>query len=302
MKQFLLFSIILETLEIFLKRNLPKLTQLKSKGIIFVDQWEKLFPASRNPPNIDKFDITLLQLLVRQITKLPTPAKGWHKLPDKSDQSIEANIARVKCFRNELAHMSSTGIPDSEFEEKWNQMSSSLEGIVLYIHQQNIHGLKNDPVDGSNGPKLEGHIEEWLKLQQQESELIFELSSCLPDQMPEGSVYGRSEEISLVKDYVQRRTVAVVMITGGPGFVKTTAAKKSAEKLKEDGKTVLFCSLLRKKTLNEVGIEMIYSCRKMAGQLPENLEYWLKNWSKQVRGRFKLLVLLQCRWYNRVRR
>ena len=218
MKQFLLFSIIPETLEIFLKRNLPKLTQLKSKGIIFVDQWEKLFPASRNPPNIDKFDITLLQLLVRQITKLPTPAKGWHKLPNKSDESIEANIARVKCFRNELAHMSSTGIPDSEFEEKGNQISSSLEGIVLYIHQQNIHGLKNDPVDDSNGPTLEGHIEEWLKLQQQESESIFELSSCLPDQMPEGSVYGRSEEISLVKDYVQSRTVAVVMITRGPGF------------------------------------------------------------------------------------
>ena len=187
--------------------------------------------------------------------------------------------------------MSSTGNPDSVFEEKWNQMSSSLEGIVLYIHQQNIHGLKNDPVYDSNGPTLEGHIEEWLKLQQQESELIFELSSCLPDQMPEGSVYGRSEEISLVKDYVQSRTVAVAMITGGPGFGKTIVAKKSAEKLKEYGQTVLFCSLLRKKTLNEVAIEMIHSCRKMAKQLPGNLEYWRKNWSKQTRGQFTVLVL-----------
>ncbi|XP_015759970.1 PREDICTED: uncharacterized protein LOC107339224 [Acropora digitifera] len=291
LKQFLLLSIIPETLEIFLKRNLPKLTQLKSKGIIFVDQWEKLFPASRNPPNIDKFDITLLHLLIRELTKLPPPAKGWHKLPDKSDESIEANIARVKCFRNELAHMSSTGIPDSEFEEKWNQMSSSLEGIVLYIYQQKIHGLKNDPVDDNNRSMLEGHIEEWLKLQHQESELIFELSSCLPDQMPVGSVYGRAEEISLVKDYVQSRTVPVVMITGGPGFGKTTVAKKSAQKLKEDGQTVLFCSLLRKKTFNEVAIEMIHSCRKMPGQLPENLEYWLKNWSKQIRGQFTVLVL-----------
>ena len=291
LKQFLLFSINPETLEIVLKRNLPKLTQLKSKGIIFVDQWEKLFPASRDPPNIDKFDITLLHLLIRELSKLPTPAKGWHKLPDKSDESIEANIARVKCFRNELAHMSSTGIPDSEFEEKWNQMSSSLEGIVVHIHQQKIHGLKNDPIDDNNRRTLEGHIEEWLQFQQQESELIFELSSCLPVQMIEESVYGRSEKISQVKEHVKSRMVAVVLITGGPGIGKTTVAKMSAQKLKEDGQTVLFCSLLRKETFHEVATEMIHSCRRMPGQLPENLEYWLKNWSKQIRGQFTVLVL-----------
>ncbi|XP_068747826.1 uncharacterized protein [Montipora capricornis] len=29
---------------------------------------------------------------------------------------------------------------------------------------------------------------------------------------------------------------------------------------------------------------MIHSCGKMLGQLPENLEYWLKNWSKQIQS------------------
>ena len=32
--------------------------------------------------------------------------------------------------------MSFTSIPDSEFEEKGEQMCSSLDGIVIYTHQQ----------------------------------------------------------------------------------------------------------------------------------------------------------------------
>lgn len=56
-------------------------------------------------------------------------------MPDKNDESIEATIARIKCFKNDLAHMSSSSIPDSGFEEKWEQMSSSLDEIVIYIHQ-----------------------------------------------------------------------------------------------------------------------------------------------------------------------
>ena len=109
-----------------------------------------------------------------------------------------------------------------------------------------------------------------------------EPSSCLPDNVP--GVVGRSKEIDEVKQYLQSRTDAVVLITGGPGFGKTTVAKKTAHKLKENGHTVLFCSLLKKTTFLEAATEMIHSCGKMLGQLPENPEYWLKNWSKQIQS------------------
>ena len=36
---------------------------------------------------------------------------------------------------------------------------------------------------------------------------------------------------------------------------------------------------------------MILSCRKMPGQLPDSLEYWLKNWSKQISRQPTVLVL-----------
>ena len=272
LKQFLLFSIHPETLENTLKKNSIKLKQLKSKRVICDVDWEKLFPASGDPPNADEFDITLLHLLIREFSNLPKPAKGWHELPDETDDSIQANITRIKCCRNELSHRSSTAISESEFEEKWNQISSSLEGILVHIHKQKTRRLKNDPIDENMRQKLEDHIKEWRELNQQDTEFIYELSSCLPDQMSKESVCGRSNEIALVKDNVKNDGVAVVLITGGPGFGKTTVAKITAQKLKENGQTVLFCSLQGKKTFDEVATEMILSCRKEPGQLPDSLE------------------------------
>ena len=291
LKQFLLFSIHPETLENTLKKNLPRLSQLKSKRVICDDDWEKLFPASGDPPNADKFDITLLHLLIREFSNLPTPAKGWHKLPDETDDSVEANITRIKFFRNKVFHSYCTAISESKFEEKWNQISSSLEGILVHIHKQKTRSLKNDPIDENMRQKLEDHIKEWRELNQQDTEFIYELSSCLPDQKSEESVRGRSNEIALVKDNVENEEIAVVLITGGPGFGKTTVARMAAQKLKKSGQTVLFCSLQGKKTFDEVATEMILSCRKMPGKLPDNLEYWLKNWGKQISGQPTVLVL-----------
>ena len=292
MKQFFLISVHPETLENTLKKNSIKLAQLKAKRVICDADWEKLFPASGDPPNADKFDITLLHLLIREFSNLPKPAKGWHKLPDETDDTIQADIARIKCFRNELSHRSSAAISESEFEAKWNQISSSLEGIRVYIHKQNIQCIKNDPIDDNVRQVLEDIIKKWKQpLDQQGTEFIYDLSNCLPDQMSEETVYGRSNEIALVKDNVENDGIAVVLITGGPGFGKTTVARMAAQKLKEDGQTVLFCNLHGKKTFNEIATEMILSCRKEPGQLPDSLEYWLKNWSKHISRQPTVLVL-----------
>ncbi|XP_067034510.1 uncharacterized protein [Acropora muricata] len=292
LKQFFLISIHPETLENTLKKNSTKLKQLKSKLVICDDDWEMLFPASGDPPNADKFEITLLHLLIREFSNLPTPAKGWHKLPDENDDTIQADIARIECFKNELSRRSFTAISESEFEEKWSKISSSLERIQVSINKQNIQFIKNDSIDDKMQQILEDIIRKWQKsLDHHGTEFIYKRSSSLPDQMSEESVYGRSNEITLVKDNVENEGVAVVLITGGPGFGKTTVARMAAQKLKEDGQTVLFCSLQGKKTFDEVATEMILSCRKEPGQLPDSLEYWLKNWSKQISRQSTVLVL-----------
>ena len=272
-------------LAIVLKNNNARFKYLKSKHLIFDYQWEMLFPSSGDPPDSKTFDITLLHLLIREVCKIPAPSTGWHKMPAEDDESLEANITRIKCFRNELCHSVSTGIATDEFEDKWNNIASSLEAIEICAFQKKIEGLKDDRIDHGTQQSVEDQVEKWRKFQEQEElEPISQLGSYLPDMLPQKRMFGRSQELQQVREYVESGTVSVVLITGGPGFGKTTVANAVAHDLakQNDRRTVLFCRLLSKKTFNDVATEMIHSCSEIHIQLPENPAQWLNDWSKQI--------------------
>ena len=74
-------------------------------------------------------------------------------------------------------------------------------------------------------------------------------------------MFGRAQEKKQVIEIVQSGSVPVALITGGPGFGKTTVANEVAHELAKirNERTVFFCSLLTKKTFNEVTTEMIHS-------------------------------------------
>ena len=273
------------TLKYVLNKNLRMLQSLKSRRVIFDDQWEKLFPTSGDPPDSKTFDITLLHLLLREICHLTAPPTGWHKMPADGDVSLEANIVRIKCFRNELCHRVSTGIPNSEFEDKWSKISASLESLEASVHRKKIQNLKDDPIDHDTRRAVAEQVEQWRNVEQyDECDATSNLCSFLPDKVPEKRMYGREDEIKEVKQIVQTGTVPVVLITGGPGFGKTTVANEVAHELAkpENERTVLFCSLLTQRSFIEAATEMIHSCGTIHTKAPENPEQWLKDWSKQI--------------------
>ena len=69
------------------------LLRLKHKNIVTQSQWDGLYPATPNPPNINDFDITLLSLLLRNICGLKPPSDPiWVNKPNTSDHSTEADV------------------------------------------------------------------------------------------------------------------------------------------------------------------------------------------------------------------
>ena len=124
-----------------LNANYSTLDNLLRRRVLHVPQWNKLFPPGGTMPDSNTFDITLLFLLLTKICGLSPPPTGWHTKPPASDNSDEANLARVKHFRNVLyGHVTSTGVDTHSFSVLWQEISPVL--VALGLQQSEIDRLK----------------------------------------------------------------------------------------------------------------------------------------------------------------
>ncbi|CAH3015670.1 unnamed protein product [Porites evermanni] len=164
-----------KTLSVNLYANYSILSKLRRKKILNGSQWEKLFPPGGGHPSSKNFDITLLFLLLSNICGLyPPPSGPWHKMPPASDTSREANLTRVKFYRNELyGHLATTGIPTPEFIVKWQEVSSVL--VSLGLNQSEVDRLRREPC----GEDYVSAVTEWMK---NDDEIKFQLKDVIRKQ------------------------------------------------------------------------------------------------------------------------
>ena len=140
-----------------LHSHLPLLTTLRHRKVVNARQWDMLFPPTGALPDSKRFDITLLFVLLRNICGLTSPATGWNSLPPLTDMTLEANLARIKYYRNEVyGHISSTGINRPDFENFWKDISGALTSLGL--DQISIDILKTSPLGTADYLRL---LEEW---------------------------------------------------------------------------------------------------------------------------------------------
>ncbi|XP_068742806.1 uncharacterized protein [Montipora capricornis] len=117
------------------------LNNLLRRRILNGHQWDKLFPGGGVAPDSNTFDITLLFLLLTNICGLTPPHTGWHRKPPPSDTSHEANLARIKFFRNQVyGHVTTTGVDVPTFNTLWKEISAVL--VSLGLSQPEIDRLK----------------------------------------------------------------------------------------------------------------------------------------------------------------
>ena len=121
--------------------NKYTLSILLKKKVLHKPQWDKLFPPGGVAPDSKTFDITLLFLLLTNTCGLTPPHLGWHTKPPPSDMSHEANLARVKFYRNVLyGHVTTTGVDASTFSILWIEISAVL--VSLGLDQAEVDRLK----------------------------------------------------------------------------------------------------------------------------------------------------------------
>ena len=136
----------------------PVLQTLKKKKILNPTQWTKLYPPSSSWLSSKDFDVTLLMLLLRNICGLTPPTTGWDNLPPAADTSVEANIARIKYYRNHVCgHASQASVDDATFNTYWQDISNALVG--LGADAAAISKLKTESMD----PIIEKYYQELLK-------------------------------------------------------------------------------------------------------------------------------------------
>ncbi|XP_060574815.1 E3 ubiquitin-protein ligase DZIP3-like [Ruditapes philippinarum] len=111
------------TLSTCLAYEKARIKLLKGKKIITQVQYDLLYPSSGTVSTSD-LDITLIICLVRNLKFFRLNSKfNWNIPPVQSDTSIEADICRLKLFRNEICHISTTtGIQHNDFINKWQEI------------------------------------------------------------------------------------------------------------------------------------------------------------------------------------
>ena len=249
-----------------LNTNKRILQRLRYK-IINASQWDLLYPAS-GLPDSQNFDVTLLTILLRNICGLSSPATGWDALPPTFDTSDEANIARIKYYRNKAhAHVTRTEISNSEFENLWQEVSKALIG--LGVHNSELQKLKEDPLSPQEDVYIK-QLEDWVE---RDSELIVaikQIQQTLEQQSGESKKVSEVDKLckcdfsgtikSLNKMFLpgtrqwifdelstwfgdENSDSTVMILTAGPGVGKSVFAAEVCRTYSELGKlaAVHFC-------------------------------------------------------------
>ena len=147
------------------------LKSLKNKRILNPTQWGKLYPTIPSSVSSAGFDITLLMVLLRNICKLAPPSTGWDSLPPPADVSKQANIARLKYYRNTVyGHASQASVDDAAFSNYWQDISNAIVGLVGASYGAAISKLKNGCMD----PDTEEHFRQLLKQWKEDEDNIKE--------------------------------------------------------------------------------------------------------------------------------
>ena len=147
-----------------------QLQKLRNRNVINQQEWNLLYPSPGGYGKSTEFDITLLFKLFRNICSLTPPVTGWDMFPNRTDLSLEADLARVKFYRNEVyGHSKNMEISDAKFVDLWREISKALLRIarIFSVSKKNewktsIDKFLRDPLTPDSAQSL-AELQSWYK-------------------------------------------------------------------------------------------------------------------------------------------
>lgn len=132
--------------------------------ILTPTQWGKLYPSTHSSVSSRNFDITLLMVLLKNFSGLNPPATGWNNPPPATDMSTEADITRLRFFRNEVyGHGSKASVDDLTFDGYWQDIQQTLIRLGGERYGPYIEELKVDCMDPDIGLHYQELVKQWIE-------------------------------------------------------------------------------------------------------------------------------------------
>ncbi|XP_062587315.1 uncharacterized protein LOC134248948 isoform X2 [Saccostrea cucullata] len=170
------------------KTWIDDLKKKKLKNPLNKQQVDLIFPLPTKQYGGDysDLDISLLYILLRNVCKITPHNKGWGKEPDPTDNSVSANIERIRLIRNKYyGHAADFSLKESNFIKEWQNIYNITVELERHygtstVYQDAVNDIRTCSMDPEKEAKyidklllidelcetVKSHSEEIKKLQQ----------------------------------------------------------------------------------------------------------------------------------------
>lgn len=108
-------------------------SQIAKNTSNFTKAQQRILRKLRTGRSFDLLDITLMYKLMRELSLIHTPSKGWGQHPNSSDLTIADDIERIRIFRNTFVHRTGIKMDQNTFEKYFLQFRNIGHRIDVYL-------------------------------------------------------------------------------------------------------------------------------------------------------------------------
>ncbi|XP_062574844.1 serine/threonine-protein phosphatase 6 regulatory ankyrin repeat subunit B-like [Saccostrea cucullata] len=198
-------------------------------------------PTKQYSGDYSDLDISLLYLLLRNVSKIASHSKGWGEIPSPGERSVAANIERIRLIRNQYyGHSTGLSLSESDFRQEWRNIRDIVVELERHlgtttVYQDAVNTIKTCSMDPAQEKKyidLLGDIREVHttvdNLSKTTKQMIQKHYESVSHLFVKTCAFDKAREMLDKNGYV--------VIKGNPGTGKTTIAKMLMKGLIEDGK------------------------------------------------------------------